>query len=500
MSAQNILIRGVNWVGDAVMTLPSIESIKKGNTSSSVTLLLKPSVIPIFEKQPYIDNIIPYASKDRGVIGKTRLLWNLKKMNFTKAYLLQNAFDAGLISFFSGIKERIGYNRDSRGWLLTKKIPYDRQDRKIHHIDYFLNIPAFDGIKAFSKNPWIFLDINERIHARQRLSSLRRPILGICASAAFGKTKMWLPDRFAEVANWFFIKTGGSVVLFGNDPEDLKIYEIQQLLKGQHINLSGQTTLRELIALISECDAIITNDSGPLHIARAVMTPTVGIFTSTDPNLTGYNENGFKSLKSPLTCSPCFKRTCPQGDMRCISSISSDDVFFEVINLLPKQKAVFFDRDGTLCKDAHYLNKWDDFEPYDLKTLKTLKKAGYLLIGITNQSGISRKIVDEEFVIKVNKYFIENHHFDNFYYCPHLPEDFCSCRKPEPGLLLNARIKHNIDLKQSFFIGDKMSDVMTATAVGATGILIGQDDDTNVPRAKTLQEAIKMILQMTKSM
>ncbi|MCX8027622.1 MAG: lipopolysaccharide heptosyltransferase II [Thermodesulfovibrionales bacterium] len=492
MVQQKILIRGVNWVGDAVMTLPSIEAIKVGHPQSEVSLLVKPSVIPIFQKQPYIDNIIPYSDSDKGIIGKTRLLWNLKKMCFDKAYLLQNAFDAGLISFFSGIKERIGYDRDNRGWLLTKKIPYEKQDRKIHHIDYFLNIPVFDSIHPQNKELWIFLDIQERLQARQSLSNLNRPILGICGSAAFGRTKMWLADRFAEVANWFCQKTGGSVVLFSNDAEDMNIYEIQRRLVGQYISLAGKTTLREFISLVSECDIILTNDSGPLHIAKAVMTPTIGIFTSTDPRLTGYNEKGFKSIRSPLSCSPCFKKRCPQEDMRCVSSISSDEVFFELIKLKPRHKAVFFDRDGTLCEDAHYLSKWDDFKPYNLSDLQKLKDAGYLLIGITNQSGISRGIVKEDFVKEVNNYFIQQHKFDAFYYCPHMPDSYCRCRKPEPGLLLQARLDFGIDLKQSYFVGDKVSDILSGESVGAKGILIGKDDKRVC--VNNIQQAVKLIL------
>lgn len=494
MKKDKILIRGVNWIGDAVMSLPTIEAIKKGNDSAVTYMLTRPSLTAIYEGSPFVDQIINYDKKNR-IIGRIGLIWRLRKAGFCKAYLLQNAFDAALISYMAGVSERVGYDRDGRGWLLNHSIPYSGEDRRFHHIDYFLNIAAFDGLKIDNRSPWIYLSFEERLKSRQRLSSLNRPILGISAGAAFGETKRWLPERFAEVAEWFVSKTGGSVVLFGEDILDKNLYEIEKKISHNKLSLAGQTTLRELIALISECDIFVSNDSGPMHLARAVMTPTVALFASTDPNLTGYQGPGFRTVRSNVSCSPCFKRHCPNGDLRCINSIDSDEVFFEITGLLPKRKAVFFDRDGTLCNDPNYLSCWDDFKPFEyLSELQRLKDAGYMLIGITNQSGIARGIVDEDFVRDVNRYFIERCGFDDFLYCPHHPDDKCPCRKPSPGMVLSARARYGIDLRQSFFVGDKDLDMLTADAAGARGIVLSKEKGSGSLRAKNLREVVNIIL------
>ncbi|MCX8069595.1 MAG: lipopolysaccharide heptosyltransferase II [Thermodesulfovibrionales bacterium] len=500
MEKEKIFIKSVNWIGDAVMTLPTIETIKKGFKDCSLSILCKSPIAQIYENSPFIDNIINYNKKDKGIFGRIALSWKLRKERFTRAFLLQNAFDAALVSYMAGIPKRIGYERDSRGWLLTSKIPYNKEDRKIHHIDYFLNIPAYEGIKYHNKEPWIYLKLDERLKARDKIKELSRPILGISPGAAFGETKRWKMERFAEVAKWFITKTSGSVILFSDDPFDKIVYEIDRSLETNKLSLAGQTTVRDLIALISECDLFLTNDSGPHHIAKAVMTPTVSIFASTSPLLTGYNDIGFIPVTSKVNCSPCFKKTCLRGDLACIYDITSDEVFFELDSILPSQKAFFFDRDGTLCDDANYLCKWEDFRLFEnISELMRLKEAGFLLIGISNQSGIARGIIKEDFVKEVNQLFIDKYGFDDFYYCPHHPNDHCSCRKPEPGMLLKARAKYKINLKGSFFVGDKESDMLTALSVGAKGILLG----TSVPESlkkygilcvKDIRELVNMIL------
>lgn len=154
-----------------------------------------------------------------------------------------------------------------------------------------------------------------------------------------------------------------------------------------------------------------------------------------------------------------------------MDTITSEDVCEALAKIMPKRRAIFFDRDGTLCRDAHYLNSWEDFERLPgLESLKALKEQGYLLIGVSNQSGIGRGIVDETFVRAVNQLFIDEYGFDDFFYCPHSPAECCACRKPEPGMLHDARLKYQIDLKHSFVVGDKDADMLLARMAGAQGI------------------------------
>lgn len=164
------------------------------------------------------------------------------------------------------------------------------------------------------------------------------------------------------------------------------------------------------------------------------------------------------------------------------------------------KRAVFFDRDGTLCKEAHYLSRWEDFEPFDgLGELGRLREAGFLLIGVSNQSGIARGIIDEGFVKEVNDFFIKNSYLDAFYYCPHHPDDQCSCRKPAPGMALNAAQDFGIDLKCSYVVGDKEADMLLARAVGARAIFVTTGEGVSYEAADhtatSLSGAVNWILE-----
>ena len=495
----SILVRGVNWIGDAVMTMPALRALRKAYPGATISLLVKPPVIPVFENNPDIDEIIAYDEKFNGFTGKLRLARLLRKRKFSMAILLQNAFDAALIAWLARIPKRIGYNRDRRGFLLTDPVPFNGEDRKVHHISYYLNLLASAGIPAGFEEPVVHLSLEERLQARAVLSELSRPILGINPGATFGSSKRWFPGRFAEVANWFRRDTGGNVVIFGSQGEVALAHEIDKLIPEGKLFLAGKTSLRQLAALISECDVMLANDSGAMHIACAVGTPTLAIFGSTDPKLTGPVGEGHDVIKKDFSCSPCFERSCLTRDMRCMYTVTAEEVFFKVKDILPHNRAVFFDRDGTLCRDVNYLSDWKDFEiSPDIESLGKLKEKGFLLIGITNQSGISRGLVKESFAKDVNAFFAGTYGFDDFYYCPHSPDDYCQCRKPAPGMLIKARVQYRIDLKRSFVVGDKDADMLAAKAVGSRGILVTTGKQQASPHADTvvgsLEEAVTVIL------
>jgi heptosyltransferase-2 len=181
-------------------------------------------------------------------------------------------------------------------------------------------------------------------------------------------------------------------------------------------------------------------------------------------------------------------------------AITSDEVYYGIKNLLPDTAAVFFDRDNTLNRDAGYMNRFEDFHVFeDIHQVSRLKERGFKLIGMSNQSGIARGLVNEGFVKEINGIFIKQYGFDDFYYCPHHPDEHCPCRKPEPDMLFQARNKHRISLKKSYVVGDKDSDMLLAKAVGAKGILVQTGklmESTNADfTAKNLTEAVNVILK-----
>jgi heptosyltransferase-2 len=509
-SCRRLLVRGVNWIGDGVMTLPALRSLRKELPGTGISLLVKNWVSPLFESNPNIDEIIIYGNNHNGLIGRLRLSYMLYKKGFCSAILFQNAFDAALLAFLARIKRRIGYNRDGRGLLLTDPVPVPKNNKnKAHQIFYYLNLLEQIGIRAEYSYPYIYLTLDERLRAREMLKGLKRPVLGINPGATYGSAKRWFPERFAEVANWFISDTAGSVVIFGGQSEVGIADEIFRKMipefraPGSMLSLAGNTSLRDLISLISECDVFLTNDSGPLHIAYAVRTPLIAIFGSTDPALTGpppaTDGAGAEVIIPNLSCSPCFERTCRNNDMRCMYAITTDEVYYAVKRVLPDKPAVFFDRDGTLCRDKGYINRMEDFELFqDIESVSRLREKGFRLVGISNQSGIARGIVDEAFVKEINNIFIRDYGFDAFYYCPHHPDENCPCRKPEPEMLLRARCRHKVDLRKSYIVGDKEADMLLAKAAGAKAILVitGQAKESQNAdfTAGNLTEAVNFIL------
>lgn len=471
-----VLIRSVNWLGDAVMSLPAIRAIRKLHPNDKISILTRRTLCELFQLESSIDEVIIY---EKGLTGKIRAIRELREKKYQRAYLLQNAFDAALMTFLAGIPERVGWNRDCRRFFLTHPVPYNGEDRRMHHIDYFFEIPRRFNPSLTPTYPWIKISLEKRMLGRQRLNGLRRPILAVAPGAKYGDTKKWDTSRFNEIVKKF-INEYGSVVILGQRGEGLNLMEEDSIL-----DLTGKTSLSELIYILSECDLLLCNDSGIMHLGYALGVPLVAIFGSTSPELTGPPRMSGKVLTAKVSCSPCFKNKC--DTIECMKSINTEDVWNAILEIIPKRKAVFFDRDGTLCRDAHYLNRWEDFEvSTQIETIRELKELGFLLIGVSNQSGIARGIVDENFVREVNKFFIENYGFDDFFYCPHHPEEGCFCRKPNPAMPLIARYKYGIDFRRSYVVGDKDIDVKLAEMIGAKGILIGKE-------ATNLKEVVEII-------
>ena len=472
---ENILIRGVNWLGDAVMSLPAVRGIRKLHPHSNISIIVKDKLSDLFKLESSVNEVIIYRER---INDKIKLIKELKSNNFKRAYLLQNAFGASLITAFAGIPERVGWNRDCRRFFLTHPVPYHGEDRTMHHIDYFFEIPKRFNPSLTPDYPWINLLFEEKFIARKELKPLKRPILAIAPGAKYGTTKKWETEKFIEIAKKF-TEQYGSVAVFGSEGECLTIDN------SDIYNFAGKTSLSDLMHLLSECDILLCNDSGIMHLGYALGVPLVAIFGSTSPALTGPPKFSGKIIKTSVQCSPCFKRNC--SDIKCMKSIDVEEVWKAVEEVLPRKKAVFFDRDGTLCKDANYLRKWEDFEVFPhIEAINELKDLGFLIIGVTNQSGIARGIIREDFVIEVNKFFIDKYGFDDFFYCSHHPDDGCFCRKPNPGMPLMARYKYGIDFRSSYVVGDKEIDIQLAQMIGAKGILIGQD-------ARDLKEVVEII-------
>ena len=331
---RSILVRAPNWIGDAVLCLPALEALKTDYPKAEITVLARPWVSPVFLNDPFVKEVIDYDALGRhhGIVGKWRLIRELKKNSFDMAVLFQNAFEAALIAFLTRIPIRVGYTIDLRGWLLSQPVKLDPEIRKMHQVFYYLNIVAHISKShqpsAISHQPKIYLIAEEKKWAEDFLQGKGigdNIVVGIAPGASYGPAKRWMPEGFGEVARRLVDEYEAKVVLFGGKDDRSICNDVLNVMQG--INLAGEVDLRKSIALLSRCNLFITNDSGLMHIAASLGVPIIAIFGSTDPKLTGPLGDNVRIIKKGIECSPCFERECKYGHYNCMKMITAQDVY-----------------------------------------------------------------------------------------------------------------------------------------------------------------------------
>ncbi len=329
---ENILIRGTNWIGDVIMTLPAVASVRKTFPHAKISVLAKPWVAEIYRICPEVDKVIVYSRPGvhSGITGIYRLAKELKSKGFDMAILLQNAIEAAIIARLAGIPIRAGYNSDGRGLLLTHSVKRTNEIRKVHQVYYYLEMLKSLGFQSAESDIRLklnddYLKIAEDI-LEQYYVKKNDFLVGVAPGATYGPAKMWFPERFAAVADKLADNFSARVMLFGSGGDSERADLVQQHSKNDLINIAGKTSLKEATALIARCNLFISNDSGLMHLAGALGIPLVAIFGSTNPVTT--SPVGGKSIiiYKDVSCSPCLKKICPT-DFKCMDLISVDDVY-----------------------------------------------------------------------------------------------------------------------------------------------------------------------------
>jgi heptosyltransferase II len=321
------MVRATNWLGDAVMSLPAIRAIRGVFPHAHIAVVARPWVADLYSRETSIDRVIPYTAQ-KGLRAKRDFAARLRNHRFDCAILLQNAFDAALMAWLAGIPERIGYNRDARGILLTRAIPVPEPgDIPRHERFYYLELLRRAGmLERFPLSEEIRLEgiPDSRAAGEQHFRSLNiaGPVLGISPGAAYGTAKQWPPERFAESAR-LLAPSFASAAIFGSASEKSLCEQVAAAIRQQGLpahNLAGATTLREFIDLAAACRLFLTNDSGAMHIASALGVPTVAIFGATDDTTTGPTGPLARVIREHAECSPCLLRECPI-DHRCMTRV-----------------------------------------------------------------------------------------------------------------------------------------------------------------------------------
>jgi heptosyltransferase-2 len=326
MGIERILIRGPNWVGDAVLAIPAMKALREHFPHAELTLFVRPWVAGLFTSAPFVDHVWSEA-KPAGVGAWARITRSIRERRFDLAVLFPNSFESALMMFFGGVPQRVGYATDGRRWILTKAIAPPAGSR--HQVHYYLDL-----VKALScgtERPSIEIHATseERRTARELLAAegipAMAPFLVLNAGAAYGSAKRWHEDRFAHVADILAQEFALHVALIGSETERPIADVIRARMKTAGAVLNGRTSLETLIGLLAESSLMITNDSGPMHIAAALGIPTVAIFGSTDERVTGPYGARTRIVKHAVECSPCLLRECPI-DHRCMNGVTVEDV------------------------------------------------------------------------------------------------------------------------------------------------------------------------------
>ena len=338
-SSSKVLVRATNWLGDAVMSLPAIRAIREIFPHAHLAVLGRSWLADLYAREKSIDSVIPYPALN-GLSPRRDFAAQLRTLRFDCAILLQNAFDAALITWMAGIPERIGYAREGRGIFLTRPVPVPEPgDIPRHERFYYLELLRRAGMmERFPAAAAIRLDGIEdsRVCGAAHLAAMgtEGPVIGISPGAAYGNAKRWLPERFAESAAQ--LPEENSFLIFGSAAERELCQTVAADLDraGRRVrNLAGETSLREFLDLVAACRLVLTNDSGAMHVASALGVPTVTIFGATDDTTTGPTGPLARIVREHAECAPCLLRECPI-DHRCMTRVTSARVALVARDLL----------------------------------------------------------------------------------------------------------------------------------------------------------------------
>lgn len=362
---ERILVRGVNWLGDAVMSIPALLRLREAHPRAHVTLLTHEKLAGLWQNHPAIDGVITFSNSD----GAWSIGRKIRAGTFRVGVALPNSHRSAFELWLGRIPQRVGYAAVGRNWLLTKRVQRSagfvrmhkrsigeiqalirsspvprRQSLPLtgHQIHHYLHLVAALGANPVPVAPRLAVTHDEVEAVRRKFGlGTDRPLFGLNAGAEYGPAKRWPAERFVQAATELQKRTGCRWVIFGGQAEVRLANEISANLQKVFpatppVNLAGKTTLRELCAALKACRVLVTNDTGPMHVAAAVGTPVVVPFGSTSPELTGPGLPGdsrHRLLMADAPCSPCFLRECPI-DFRCMNGIRVERVVQAVLETL----------------------------------------------------------------------------------------------------------------------------------------------------------------------
>ena len=330
---KNILIVRLDKIGDLVLSTPAIKAVHDAYPNSHITVLVRPYAREIVEGNPYVNEIITYdkAGGEKGFLKNIRFILNLRKKRFDLALILHPKNRTHIFLFLAGIPERVGYDK-KLGILLTKKIPHIKQYGLKHEIDYTLDLLRYVGIEPKDKS----LHVPIKKESEKKISDIftKNGISGTDLVIAIHPgsscpSKRWRVEHFAKVGDLLALNYKAKIVIMAGPKDKGFGDKTAELMKSNPLNLSGKTTIADLASILKRSNLFISNDSGPVHVACAVGTPTIAIFGRNDRGLAParwrpVGEHDI-ALHKDIGCEPCLSHNCKKG-FACLEAISEEEI------------------------------------------------------------------------------------------------------------------------------------------------------------------------------
>ncbi|MBU1338759.1 MAG: lipopolysaccharide heptosyltransferase II [Acidobacteria bacterium] len=326
---KKICIRVPNWLGDAVMALPSIRCLHRSFQGDELWLAGPDWILDLYRRQNFAAHCLftPSTNSAREQVATTV---RIREIGFDSVLFLTNSFRSVLPFFRARTPERCGYNRDGRFVLLSRGVRPPGFLPPLHQVNEYLHLLSRLSFPVGESR--VFLDVPDSDRADADEILKRRgvdrdgPLVALSPGAFYGMTKQWPNSKFSELGRLFQERDDARICIVGSSRDKEPAEEIVRSLPRMAVNLAGETNLPQLAALIKLCRLFISNDSGPMHLANAVGTPVVSIFGPTDERRTGPFQQPSAVVKKQAPCGPCLYRTCPY-DHRCMNDITAEDVY-----------------------------------------------------------------------------------------------------------------------------------------------------------------------------
>jgi len=338
-----ILVRGTNWIGDAVMTIPALRELRRIFPSAEISLHTRKWAQGIFQDASFINEIIAFDKSGSKIKDSLVQSKQLKKQNFDLSILFTNSFESALIYKIANIPRRFGYAKEGRSFLLTDSVPMPDWKNERHEVFYYLNLIAeiensyFQRKTVLENPPNVNLEVSEERKARARTIlekngvDLSKKIVALGVGSTNSRAKRWQTESYAKLNDLLQNESDCSVILVGAFDEFEVSEKVLNKSEKKPIILTGKTDLSEAVAVLSEIDLLISNDMGLAHVAPAVGTKTLVIFGPTNEKTT--QPLGSEMIRKNVDCAPCMLRDCPI-DHRCMTQISPSEVFEKARKML----------------------------------------------------------------------------------------------------------------------------------------------------------------------